>query len=135
MAKIKVLANAYVVTSSLKADDIANLAKFHPDQLTVKTDKGDAVFSVAMGQPGAGSIQPFGITFDGKDANGNANVTKLFPEDTKAEDRKKFLMDNKVGAALLALNKYENVFAASVTGLGTEIAAINDSIEVVDDQA
>lgn len=132
MAKIKVLANAYVVTSTLKANDIANLKKFHPDQLTIRTDKGDDIFSIGIGQPGTGSIKTFGIVFDGKDSNGYAQVTALFPEGVEAADRKKFLMNNKIGAALLMLNKYESAFASNLTALDVEMTSIDNNIEVVD---
>ena len=132
MANIKILANAFVVTSAIKMEDLKNLRKYHPEQLVQKdAETKDEIFKVGVGAAGAGSVSTFGVVFDSQNTEGLAQVTKTFPVGTATENREKYLID-QVGGAMLALNNFENILDAKVAALGTEVAAIKSGITIVE---
>jgi len=131
MSNVKILANAFVITSAVKTADFNNLKKFHPEQLKLKdAETKNEVFAVSTGSKG--SIGQFGVTFDGTNTEGYANTTQLFPESVNtSEARSNYIVDN-IGGTLLKLNQFETVLAAKIGNLGTEIAAIKSNITEVE---
>ena len=132
MAKVKTLGNAFAIVSTIKMEDLKNLAKFHPEQLQKRDKDGkNVVFAIGVADAGKGSVSEFGVSFDSANAEGYAQVTKMFPAGTKAEDRSDYIVNN-VGGVLLTLNAFETDVNNASAGLTEEIAAIKDSIEVTD---
>lgn len=132
MSKIKTLGNAFTIISGIKMAALKNLAKFHPATLQKKDKDGkNVVFAIGVADAGKGSVTDFGVSFDSENADGFAQVTKLFPVGTKAEDREKYIVDN-VGGVLLALNDFEDDVNDASTGLDAEIAAVKASITSAD---
>lgn len=129
MAKVKITGNAVVITSALLVTDIKKVAKFTKSGLTLKDDKGNDVFSIALGRDS--SISKFGITYAGENSEGYAQATLLLDEDIAANDRKESLLD-EYAIEFANLNTLETFLRESIADINHTIAAVDDTIEVVD---
>lgn len=106
MAKINVLGDAVVITSEIKAEDLALVAKYQPKSLALYDEDGDPIFAIAVSQKP--SVGAFGIGFNGvaRDGSGKATVTLGYSGSDDPEKVKEDLAD-KFGIALMNLNKIE----------------------------
>lgn len=130
-AAIKIVGGVAVIESALKLEDIKKLAKYRPAALRLFEGTGkdkEEVFVIGAGR-GYGSISTYGASFGGHTTtDGKATITIEIPEGT--EDPKAYIAD-KVGVAILNLNKVEAQFEAANADIDQEIAAINANITVM----
>ena len=110
-AEAKVMGNACVITSTMKLEDLALVAKYRPDELKLYKDdnkeKGE-IFAVALTQTSAGSLNKFGAVFGPTTAaDGSATITLLIDPD---EDDVAKMLEDKIGAGLLYLDKIEEIW-------------------------
>lgn len=130
-AAIKIVGGVAVIESALKLEDIKKLAKYRPAALSLFEGTGkdkEEVFAIGAGR-GYGSISTFGASFGSHTTtDGKATITIEIPEGT--EDPKAYIAD-KVGVAILNLNKVEAQFEAANADIDQEIAAINANITVM----
>lgn len=130
-AAIKIVGGVAVIESALKLEDIKKLAKYRPAALSLFEGTGkdkEEVFQIGAGR-GYGSISTYGASFGSHTTtDGKATITIEIPEGT--EDPKAYIAD-KVGVAILNLNKVEAQFEAANADIDQEIAAINANITVM----
>jgi len=130
-AAIKIVGGVAVIESTLKLEDIKKLAKYRPAALSLFEGTGkdkEEVFQIGAGR-GYGSISTYGASFGSHTTtDGKATITIEIPEGT--EDPKAYIAD-KVGVAILNLNKVEAQFEAANAEIDDEIAAINANITVM----
>lgn len=119
MAKIRILGEAIVVTSSLKLEDIKTVKKYSPNDLVILKDK-EPVFALGTNSEG---ISDMGISFCKADKDGFATMTIVKRDQP---DLKKFFLD-EFGGAIAHLNALEEKLPAS-------IEAINDARDAVEAQ-
>lgn len=131
-ATIKVVGNVAVVESAATLETIAKLAKYRPAALSLFEGSGkdkEEVFRVGVAPKGNGSIGTYGVSFGtGTNADGKALVTFQLPDDI--DDAVEYVTE-KVGTAILKLNKVEEQFAAASTEISEELAAIKENIAVL----
>jgi hypothetical protein len=116
--KIQITGDAFVITSSLSAEDIKYVAKTAPSKLNVYEGEGDdrnVVFAISY-KEGANNIASFGITFGGKtrDDKGLATFTGLIPAGTA--NAKDFVAD-VVAPVVAHLNTLETSVVADAKTL------------------
>ena len=130
-AAIKIVGGVAVIESALKLEDIKKLKKYRPNALSLFEGSGkdkEEVFQIGAGR-GYGSISTYGASFGSHTTtDGKATITIEIPEGT--EDPKAYIAD-KVGVAILNLNKVEAQFEAANADIDQEIAAINANITVM----
>lgn len=129
-ASIKIAGAACVVESDAKLENIKLLEKFRPNALKLfegEGDKKEEVFVVGSTK-GTGSINAYGASFGAATtASGNATITIMVPEGTS--DPKEWALD-KIGVAILHLNKVEAQFAAAIEEVQKEQSDIKACITV-----
>lgn len=130
-AAIKIVGGVAVIESSADLETIKKLSKYRPESLTLFEGTGkdkEAVFAVGVGS-GLGSINKYGVSFGtATTVDGKATVTIMIPEGT--EDAREYVKE-KVGVAILNLNKVEGQFASANSEIDTELAAIDANIRVM----
>lgn len=129
-ANIKIAGSACVIESEAKLEDIKLLEKFRPAALTLTEGKDshkEVVFAVGTTK-GNGSINAFGASFGtATTADGKATITMMIPEGT---DKPKEWAVDKIGVAILQLNKVEEQFNGAVEEVKVEQQAVADCITV-----
>jgi len=125
--KIAIIADAYALTSSIKAKEIELLKKYNPSALKVCDEEGNEKFSVGYvaGKP---SVVGFGITFGGKNADDEVTVTEIIPSGTA--DAKEFIAD-RFGAIIPYLKQLEETVPAEAKKVADNKKAIIDSIKTL----
>lgn len=123
MAKLNVIGNAAVITSTIKYEDIKTVKKYRPDALVLYDGEGEKkkpVFAIDVGAPQANQIC---IIFNGKthDDDGFATYTELIP--SSAGNIKEELADI-FGATLTGLKKIEATFPAIIEEIKTDREAV-----------
>lgn len=130
MAKVKILGNAAVITSSAKLADIQMLEKYRKDALVVYGgDDGKAqIFRVATGA-GDGSLDDFSAVFCNhtNDQDGYAQITVHLSG--ACVDMKEGLADI-FGAGLINLAKVEQAIPAAIGAVKAERDSIMAQIEI-----
>lgn len=129
MAKIKVMGNAAVITSSLTLGDIALVKAYRPKALTLMGGENgkDELFKLGISADPYGEIDQFGAVFGAEDAEGKAIITELISpvsDDVKSE------LADKYGAAMTNLGKMEEILPGVVEEIRAEREALMASIEV-----
>lgn len=131
-AEATVMGNACVITSAIKRDDLALIGKYRPDALTLYQGEGaekEPIFGVALTEESAGSIGKYGATFGPTtNADGNATITLLIDPD---ETDVKAMLEDKIGAALLKLDKVEAKVPEILDEIKAEQAAVQAKIAVL----
>lgn len=131
MAKITVLGDAIVITSTLKMEELVLIEKYRPEALTLMggEDGKEPMFRVSTTKSGTGKINKYGAEFGGetRDANKYATITALV--DTTDDDIKEAVAD-ALGKPLVLLNKLETQLAEVVKEIAAEKDAIIKSITV-----
>lgn len=131
-ATIKVVGGVAVVESGAKLETIQKVAKYRPDALTLFKGTGkdkEEVFKVGAAKAGTGSINQYGASYGtATSADGKATITLVIPDGTS--DPKAWVME-KVGAAILNLNKVEAQFEGAIDEIDTELTAIEGNITVL----
>ena len=133
MAKLSILGNAVVITSTVKLEDIRTIEKYNKDALILKEDnegKKVPVFGVATGTKG--EINQNGATFSDatRDANKFAQITLCTCLEEITGDVKDWAAD-KFGKALTRLNQLEATIPTVLEKISADKAAVMANITVV----
>ena len=130
--KCTIIANAAIVTSSLSLNDILTLQKYSPESLILKDEQGEPVFRVAAEPGTTGSINQYGATFgaESRDAAKLATLTMAVSPTEDVEDIRELVAD-KIGTALVNLQKLEQTLPQVLQQVTADRAAILNSIQVI----
>ena len=131
MAKITIAGEAVVITSALKREDIELLEKYRPDALILKggEDGKKPIFRIAT-TTGAGDINKYGASFGGETHDEAKLATITMMSGVVGEDIREAVAE-KVGTAILNLNKLEATLPEVLDEISAEKAAILDNIQVI----
>jgi len=133
MAKLSILGNAVVITSTMKLEDIRTIEKYNKAALTI-TEEVDGekvqVFSVCTGSKG--EINQFGATFADatRDNDKFAQITLCTCLENITGDVKEWAAD-KFGKAIVRLNQLEATIADTLAKIAEDKAAVMANITVV----
>ena len=131
MAKITVVGESVVVTSAITLEDYKMIAKYRPTKLVLKggDDGKEPIFAVGIASNPRGSINKVGAEFGGiaHDGSGKATITFDLP---RVDSDVKEAVAEKVGAAIIYLNKLEETLPAVVEEIAAEKAAVMEDISV-----
>lgn len=127
MAKINIIGDAVVVTSTIKFSDIQKLEKLKPDILAIKDDDGNEVFRIATGE--RAKVASFGVVFSGetRDERKLATVTMAVSE-TDGDIRE--VVADLLGETLEYLAAVETQVACKLPEILRRRDALIASIEV-----
>lgn len=131
MARIVVVNNAVIVTSSLSLGDIKVVQKYRPEALTAYDENGEPTFAIAATN-GAGRITKYGVEFGEatRDEAKLATLTIILEGATEVEDVRSAVAE-AIGTPVMKLNKIEAVLAPIIAEVKAERKAIEDSIQIV----
>lgn len=77
--RVLIAGNAVILTSNLKTDDIKKLNKYAEKTLClIDPETKDEIFRITTGS--TGSVNKYGITFSETNAEGNAQITIMLPD-------------------------------------------------------
>lgn len=129
----KIVGTALVVTSSVKTEEIKELAARCPDALNLYEGEGDKknmIFNVSLSRDGDAELQDFCIVFNGSthDAAKKATATVMLRGDL-GPDPKETIADI-YGVCLKNLKKWEEGVPAAMTKVRADHAALVGLIEV-----
>jgi len=130
-ASIKIVGGVAVVESGAKLETIQKLTKYGRDEaLTLYEGSGKEktpIFKVGT-TTGLGSINKYGVSFGAATtSDGKATVTIMIPDGT--EDAREYIKE-KVGVAIISLNRVEEQFASADAEIDAELAAIDANITI-----
>ncbi len=130
MAKIVIAGNAVVVTSSLKLEEIKTIEKYRPKALILMggDDKKEPVFSIDT-RSDVGVINAYGATFANASHDDEKLATITMCMDNPQGDIKEWVAD-RLGGALMNLNKLEATLPAVLAEIEDEKAAVMESISM-----
>ena len=131
MAKIVIAGDAIVVTSALKLEDIRTIEKYRPKELVLKggEDGKEPVFAIGTTN-GTGNINAVGASFGRESHDGEKLATiTMYVGGTESGDIKEWVAD-RVGAAIINLNKLEEKLPAVLDEIAAEKAAVLSNITV-----
>lgn len=132
MAKVRILGDAGVITSSHKLEDIKKLQKYNPEALKLRKENGNgekvAVFAIGVGD--TPHCSQYGITFATaeRDGSGKASLTFVIPADV--EEVKEWV-EEEFGRALNYLNEIEAGLNTAIEKVNAERAKVRECISVV----
>lgn len=130
MAKIVIAGDAVVITSAMKLEDLRNIKKYRPQALILKggEDGKEPIFAVEV-TTGNGDINQYGAAFGAatRDEAKLATITLVAPG--VEGDIKEFVAD-KLGSALINLNKLEETLPTVVQAIAAEKAQVMGAISV-----
>lgn len=130
MTKVKVLGDAMVVTSGLRAEDIKKISKQQPASLKLYDEETkDEVFAIGFAE--TASVTEHGVCFDGTNAEGNAIATIKLPAGMDAEKKTKYITE-KYGTVLGNLNFAEERISLKIEEFNTNMAEVANNIEIVE---
>jgi hypothetical protein len=126
--KITITGDAYVATTSIKAEDIELLRKCKPEALRVIDKDENEKFALGYNE-GHSCVGDNGITFGGRSRNGDgtATVTGSIPAGT--EKVKEYIVE-KFGAAIPYVNQLEKSIPDVVAEVKAQKAALLENIVV-----
>jgi len=131
-ATIKVVGGVAVVESGAELATIAKVAKYRPKALSLFKGTGkdkEEVFKVGIAKAGTGSINQYGASYGtATNADGKATITLMIPDGTT--NAKAWVME-KVGPAILNLNKVEAQFEGAIDEIDAELEAIEGNIAIL----
>ena len=129
MANIKIVGNVAVIESAVPLDTIKRIEKYRPKALQLFDEDKKPYFAVGT-TTGEGSASRYGVSFGQASyaESHNAVVTIDIPEGV--EDIKAWVED-KVGVAILNLNKVEEQLGAASEEIDAELAAIREHIAII----
>ena len=109
----------YVLTSTLRKEDIETVKKYRPDALKIKDSEGNDVFgmSYVAGKP---CVSKNGITFGSTNADGFVIVVGDIPANLPAGTSAGEYVADVVGAALTNINALEESIPAVVAEVKAE---------------
>lgn len=106
MAKLNVIDNAVVITSTVKTEDWEKTAKFCPEALVLKDEDGNPIFKVGVG---TGNANEYGVSFNGtaRDGSGLATLTMGICGEAKTAEEVKEYLAEEYGTILVRLKEIE----------------------------
>lgn len=126
-ANVSVAGAAAIITSGLKLEQIKRFKKYRPEALTLYDEDDEPIYAIDYDE-GPGSINKNGAVFGAAtNADGYATITVVL--DPAEEDKKQLVID-KLGAALLKLNELETGLAGLDEELSAEEAEILSHITI-----
>lgn len=130
MAKITILGDAVVVTSAMKLEDLRTIQKYRPDALVLKggEDGKEPIFAIHTTK-GNGSINQYGASFSAETRDEAKLATITVVASNVEGDIKEFIAD-KLGSAIINLNKLEATLPAVVQAVNEEKAQVMNAISV-----
>ena len=131
MAKITIVGDAVVVTSTLKLEEYKTIEKYRPNALTLMggEDGKEPVFHVSVS--GSGVINQDGASFVSATHGEYGYATITMCACTESHDIKEWAAD-KLGAAIINLNKLEAQLPAVLDEINREKAEVMSNISVVE---
>lgn len=130
-AVVKIVGGACVIESGETLENLKLLKKYRPNALKLFSNEGgkkEEVFAVGI-TGGTGSLNEFGVSFGSTTTeDGKATVTMMIPEGV-AEPKK--WAEDRIGVAILHLNKVEDGFADAIADVTSEKAAVSAAITVL----
>ena len=107
MAKITVVGDAVIVTSSMKLEDLKTIQKYRPQALVLKggEDGKEAIFRLGVTE-GVGNINKYGAEFTGEARDGSGLATITLECTAGNNDIKNVIVD-EIGYPVAILNKLE----------------------------
>lgn len=133
MANVKIVGDAAVLTSEIKLDDIKLVEKTNPRALSLFGEEDGhevALFTVGASKTAGfqGCVTKAGITFGKASRDGGyAQITFPVPE---GDGDPKELVADKIGVALMNLNKIEGCLPDVIDDINAAKATMLDCIEV-----
>lgn len=131
MAKVTIVGNAAVITSTIKYEDIKTVAKYRPAELILKggDDGKEPIFAIAAAD-GNGDINANGAVFGSatRDEDKYASITMVVDADDDTDVKE--LVADQLGGALVNLAKLEEKLPAVIDEINTEKASVLDCITV-----
>ena len=132
MAKITIVGDSFVVTSTATLEQIKMLEKYNKKALSLVEKNEDGVkeelFKVAS-TTGRGSINAYGASF-GSTTHDDARFATITMEIPAGTVDAVGYVAEKYGAAIIALNKVETQFAAAIAGVAAQKAEVLANITV-----
>jgi hypothetical protein len=130
MSFISIAGDVFVVTSSLKLEDLIRLKKYKPEALELRNDNGDLIYGVSTGGNG---IDKNGASFTSatRDDKKLACITLPLPAEIKDEDEAKVYVAEYVALSLPKLKKVEENAAKALESVKENMEQIMESITVV----
>ena len=135
MAKITIAGESIVITSAIKLDDYKTIAKYRPKALQLKggEDGKEVVFVIGVTSNPRGSINKVGAEFgsEAHDGSGKATITLDLPKvESNDLDAVKEVVAERLGSAIINLNKLEEVLPSVVEEIAAEKAVVMSNITV-----
>ena len=129
--QIKIMANTYALTSTIKVEDIELLKKRDPAALKIKDKDGNDVFAISYAE-GKDNVSAYGITFGAKarDNSGAAVLTGTVPASAKTNEEAKAYVEELLHSAFVQLAKLEESVPAAARKIAEEKAALMNNISV-----
>lgn len=131
MAKITIAGNAIVVTSSMKLEQLANIKKYRPKALILMGGENnkEEIFTIDVGNGGCGDINGYGAYFCNATHDNEKMACITMCMEGATGDIKEFVAD-KLGSAIIHLNKLEQALPAVLDEITAEKATIMENITV-----
>lgn len=132
MAKIVIAGDAVVVTSSVKKSDLEKVEKYRPEALNLMggEDNKDVVFKVSTTTGEKGSFGKYGVEFNSETHDDEQLATVTLPLKVTGADVRDQVAE-KIGVAILNLNKVEAGIPAVLAEIDSEKQSILDNIAIV----
>lgn len=130
MAKINVIGDAVVVTSAMKLEDIRLIKKYRPKALVLSEEIDgvkEPVFAISVSE--CGEISEYGASFSGETRDDEKKATITTVLKGAPADLKEYLAD-KLGGALMKLNKLEEQLPAVLAEIAAEKQAVMEQITI-----
>jgi len=131
MAKIVIAGDAVVVTSALKLEDIRTIEKYRPKALTLMggDDGKEPVFAIGT-TDGCGNINQVGASFGRESHDGEKLATITMCTGTAGTGDIKEWVADRIGTAIISLNKLEERLPAVLEEIEAEKAEVLSNITV-----
>lgn len=132
MAKINVIGDALVITSTLKIEDIEALAKYEPKALKLYEENEDGkkeeVFAVCLTKKGTPGINAIGASFSAETRGDYATITTILDKSVGTDDALKTYIADNYGRAILLLEKIEAQVPAALERANAFKASIAEKV-------
>lgn len=129
MATIKIAGNVAVIESAVPFDTLKRIEKYRPKALQLFDEDKKPYFAVGT-TTGEGSASRYGVSFGQASYAESRNAVIAIDIPEGVEDVKAWVED-KVGAAILNLNKVEAQLDDACAEIDDELAAIREHITIV----
>lgn len=129
MANITIAGKAVVITSTLKLEDIKTVGKYRPKALSVYggEDGKEEIFAIKAGC--SESVSQYGICF-ADETRDEKLATVTMTTNYDGDDIEGYVAD-RLGAAIVHLNKLEETLPAVIEEIAAERASVMSNITVI----